>query len=515
MIRKKGLIFLAVLAGIFFLISIFLTDNLLEIILEDVATDLNGAVVEIEDLDIALFDSKLNFKSLQVTDVQNTMQNILECGECEIDLKLYPLISNKIIVENVLITEVRSGTIRETDGGLKEKKKKSGTKKDDGSESKQKKQKDKKEKSSFKKDLNIDSLLAGLELQSLTKMEALNNEMSEQYKKWEIQIQNLEIEKDAAKIGADLEKIDVKNIKSLDGLNKASKDAKNVKSLIDDVNKKLSQSKKELRTDLNKMNSDIKNVDDWIKEDYSNAMSMADLPDFSLQNVGKMIFGDKLVSQLYQYLNYLSMARKYQAQFKSDKPEKEEPPRYKGQDIYFSEFGGLPDFWIKNIELSGQTPDGLSLSGKISDIVSNQKLIQKETLVNISGNDAGKVSYDLNAKFNYLEDIDQEFLNLNYNGFSLANMKLSDSDMMPNSIKTGKGNFKVDLQLSGEEINGKIKMTGAGLVFEKTETQQKQTEMNRLIQEVVSGVDYIEVLLRSAGNQIILSIILIQIWIIF
>ena len=118
MFRWKGIIFLAVLAGIFILLTIIFTDAWLEHQLESLGTSAVGAKVEIDGFDFSFSGLHIKWERLQVTNPKKTMKNIVETGHCEFNMEFWPLLSKKVIIENVQVSDLQSDTDRETDGAL-------------------------------------------------------------------------------------------------------------------------------------------------------------------------------------------------------------------------------------------------------------------------------------------------------------------------------------------------------------------------------------------------------------
>ena len=107
MIRKSGIITLAVIL-ILFLIGLFIfTDKWVEGTLEDIGSSAVGAKVEIDGLDISLLSLKFQLSRLQVTDPDHTMRNMFETGRVSFQLNFPALFKKKIIIENVIINDYR------------------------------------------------------------------------------------------------------------------------------------------------------------------------------------------------------------------------------------------------------------------------------------------------------------------------------------------------------------------------------------------------------------------------
>ena len=122
--RWKGIIFLVVLIGIFVALSFILTDDWLERQLENIGTSVVGAKVEIDNLDFSLTGLHLRWSRLQVTNPKDTWKNIIETGKTECNFELLPLFSKKVVIENMQLSDLQTGTERATDGKIIKKAKK-------------------------------------------------------------------------------------------------------------------------------------------------------------------------------------------------------------------------------------------------------------------------------------------------------------------------------------------------------------------------------------------------------
>ena len=502
MFRWKGVIFLAVLAGIFFVLSLIFTDRWLESKLENTGSSIVGAKVEIDGLDLSFSGMHLSWNRLQVTDPKNTWTNIIETGKCEFNMEFWPLFSKKVIIENFQISEVRSNTERETDGKIPKKKQPSKpgfigktinrlSDKVTDSASMQ--------FSGYTQKVNVDSIMQLLDIRSIKRIDSLQNHLTQQYDGYQKKLAQMDLQKDFKRIEADIKSINVKKIKTIPQLQKSLKTADGAKNSIDSLTKVIQTTKKNLLTDLNSSKSSLTQVDDWINEDYERARSMAKLPDMSAQNIGRMVFGSQLINQLNKYLGYADKAREYSAKLKSDKPEKEEPPRLKGQNIYFYNKNARPDFWIRQIKLSGETTNQIKIEGTILNIVSDQRTIGKTTDIDITGSREDGAALDFNGVFNYLEEKPSEKFNLKFAGFSLAHTKLSSSKFLPNQVEKGVGAVESSLNLAGENIDGKIIFAANKLVFDFAD--KPKNKFDKIVRSIIKKTKKVDFVAKIKGRK--------------
>jgi uncharacterized protein (TIGR03545 family) len=502
-VRWKGIIFLAALVGIFLLVGWLFTDNLVEKELESLATHINGAKVEIDDLQISFSELYIRWKRLQVANPRQTMKNRLETAGCELDFEFWPLFSDKFIVESFTMTGIRTNTDRQEDGKIL---------KDESSAQsgfltntsryleEQVSSLVTPQLTALSKNANVDSVLKILDIQSIEKITALKQQSESVYNGWEQKLNNLTIEKDAKEVESQIKSIDVNQLKTADQLVAASAKVDKIYSLIKVNANTLNQSKNALSADLSTLKSQADQVDDWIEEDYRKAMSLAKIPQLNAGNIGRLIFGRRIVDQINGYLDYIALARKYTSGSDKEKPEKKSPPRLKGQDIYFYNKNARPDFWIKKINITGLTENEISWEGRVTDIVSDQRLIGKTTSLSIGGQNAAGVRIALDGLLDYLKKEPAEEFNLTYSGFSLANLKLSEFSLLPNKIASGAGTVQTGITINGDQIDGRLSFNGKKMSFDFSGTKTSSGKLEEIIQSLLKDIHDVNFVAHIQGK---------------
>lgn len=496
--RWKGIITLLVLAGLFIAASLLFTDKWLETNIEKTGSNLIGARVELDNLDISIIGLHVRWDSLQVTNVKDTWKNALTTGRGEFDMDFIPLLRKKVLIQNMELSNMTSGTPRTTDGKWpkkakvkKESKPNIFTKTIDRLEQ-QVAQAPVWDLKQLGKKVNLDSIVAILQVESPAKIDSLFKDIDAKYTYWEDTFNKVNPEADFQRIETQVKSIDPATIKSLDELQASLKTINTVKTDLDSLKKFVNSSKIGLKADLDYSSANFKKVDDWIKEDYARVQDMAKLPDLNAQNIGKFIFGAQVVNNVNRVLAVTGQMREYSNRLKSDKPKKEKPPRLKGQTIYFSSKGVYPDFWMKKAMISGSTLQGISFSGQVTDIVSEQRFIGKPTLVEIKGSRSDGAVLHLGGEFNYLEQEPRETYKLDLLGMPMNNVKISDSPLAPGKLVKGKGQLNSAMTISGDNITGNINFIADALQFEMTKTQDlnKLEKTIQSVYETTSRIDF-------------------------
>ena len=467
--RKKGIIFLTVFIGIVIAFSFIFTDRWLEQRLEAAGSALVGARVEIDNLDFSLLGLHVRWDSLQATNPENTMQNILTTGRTEFNMQLAPLFRKKVIIDNIAVTHVTSGTERSADGKIERKKKVKSY-----SPTILTKTMDRLEEniastpvwnSDRFSNMNLDSLLQTLQILSPQKIDSLQNELIKTYALWDSAFAEVSWENDFSFLDSRLKAIKPDEIKTLEGLETAYQTLEKVKTRVDSLGSYVKKTRTQLSDDLQDAAMQATLVDDWVQTDYKNALAQAKLPRIDKAGIARMIFGEKIARQALQVLSVFNEARRYSEKFASDKPKKENPPRMKGQTIYFTGRQRLPDLWIKNVKLSGMTQNGLTLDGRIENIVSNQKLIGAPTTFVVRGERSDGASAQVSSELNYLGETPQEQFVADIENAPIKNIKLTSSDFLAVEAASGRGSVKASLICAKDTLSGSLKFNASEMSF--------------------------------------------------
>ncbi|MBN2410073.1 TIGR03545 family protein [candidate division KSB1 bacterium] len=504
--RWKGIITLLVLAGIVIICGLIFTDSWLEKKLETAGSNIIGARVEINKFDISLLGLHVKWDSLQVTDPQDTWKNVLTTGKCEFNMAFLPLLRKKVVIENVMTSNITSGTARTTDGKWeKMKKAKKESKPNVFSKTIARLENEISgapawNLEQFGKKVNVDSIIAILNIQSVGKIDSLKNDLEKKYSYWDNTFSEIKLDEYLTRIENQIKSIDPAKIGSIEELQSSLTTVNQVRTDIDSLKKVVLTTKTNVTNDLSFASENIKQVDNWIEDDYKNVLGMAKLPDLSAGNIGKFIFGPSVVNRLNKVLTITGQVRGYASRLKSDKPKKEKPPRLKGQTIHFSSKGIYPDFWIKNILLSGQTLKGVRFSGSVTDLVSDQKVIGHPTRFEVLGSRADDASINLLGEFNYLQDIPNEAIKLTMGGIPMNDVKLAESPLAPYKLKKGTGGLESMLTIKGEEIKGNLTFVADNLSFDMQEPE-KDNRVVRAIQSVYAGTNMLNLEAKWASNE--------------
>ena len=497
--RKKGVLLLLIIFVLFLVLSFLLTNRWLEKQMESAGSSLVGAKVEFDGVRFSILGLKMKWEHLQVTDPKNTWYNLFETGNVEFDLDLEPLLYKKVIIENLQLDSLRFHSRRETDGKLPVEPE---TKKEMPAFIKMLQKNLEKETGQmpvfnlgkYSHKINVDSLWQVVKLSSPGKIDSLVNFYTQEYAAWKERISRFPGEKKLEKIQREIASIKPDQIKTVRDLQAVLVKTKRLYKTTDSLKNSLKRVKTDFQQDLNRLHTNRQVVSRWLQDDYRRVLSLAQLPEISVKNVAKVLFGQRIINFIETVSGYIGTARYYAAKFDSGEPKKESPPRFKGQYIHFSSRTRWPDFWIKQIGLSGDLPNRLSIAGKIDNIVSQQKLIDQPTTIAISGKRKDNVQLKLSGVLDYREKTRQEMFTINLANLPLSNVRLSNFALLPYAIRKGIADVKIKLQFKENTFLSDLNFTGKNMQFDlsgKPETRLSPRLVN-LSQSIAKSINRIQ-----------------------
>ncbi len=446
--------------------TLFLKDGIISYFFEKYASEANRAKVEVDGLKLNVFKRTLTWDRLQVTDPHNTMKNILDTGDLKIEIELLPLLENRIVIDKFELDNVNFNTERKNDGRIA------------GLEPRPKLETPMLE--TFKKKLEVEKkdipILNIKELNSKEELEKILDELDIEVVKnyedekayikerigyWETAISEEKYEKKLLALNGAVESLkqEIEEMGSAD-IAAVNEKVQKLTRLTEEINAAMSSLKEEkskFESDFNELKNRSRNFSAAAKADLSKIAAFKDMGSDNWQYVSEALFGEALSNAIYSFVETFEMITS-----KLEKGDKgvEEDSQY-------------PKFWIKDGSIN-LAYEGLSIKGYIKDLVDDNVKVDRDSIVEIMGEAAGK-KVKLNVLLdtrNDLKKFDVALENFSmsddFRGYYLKPFSGSNFDLLQNlTIKDGildlktKMNFdQVDLKSVAGNIaiaNEKIK----------------------------------------------------------
>ena len=454
-------------------------------IIEKSGSAIAGAKVEVEGLHNKPFTLAFSWDRLQFTDSNNTMKNAFETGKVTFDLAMKPLTEKKFIIETMRVENMVFDTPRTTDGYIPPKKKKK--------PSKMQKAMEKMLKENLKKqtdqipafnpkvlstEIDVDSLMTVLNLITPGKVDSLQKVVDARYDYWEKRLDDNNYEKGIKTIKKNAEKISVDELKDI---TKLESNLKNITTLYETSNamyKDIKRDKKNFDKDLTMIKGLRKEVPAWVQQDYQAALNLAELPDFQVQYIAKMLFGDKVSGLVVGIVDAMQKPRILAESKEVKKVRKEKFPQ-------------LPSLWIKKIFLSATTTGGIRMEGIVTDVSNNQTRTHVPMRIEMKGQKKNTGKINLTGIFDYRTS-PRETLVLQVKEVPIRNVDLGKFDLLPRKLKSGTGEFVTTVKITDAGMDADFGFTAKDIQFDyatQPKMDQRLVRISNAITRAMKTVD--------------------------
>ncbi|UCE04493.1 MAG: TIGR03545 family protein [bacterium] len=515
MMRKKGIIILVIIIVIFAVIAYFARDRYLEKGLEKALQAIAGAKVEVDKFHFSLFKMECSWNRIQIANKNDPWRNILETGRASFDLETRPLFWRRVIIKEMVLENVRSGTQRETDGSLPKKKIPPSESEQPGFVEKAKVALEKQlgevpifDLSGLGKKLKIDSLVDVNNLATVQAYSGLKVTADSTFAYWKSQI---DVKTYTARVNELENKIKSLKLDKIDEIKDVVALAELVKKL-DDIRKETDSLKKDvegkhqgLTQTFNDLQDKLKAAQNSLLGDIKRAQQLAKLKELDVKDVSMLLFGSAVVQRTEQLLDYVALGRKYLPTVKRLTASKkvEKPPRFKGQDIRFPFHYRYPKFLLRKAKLSaataaGDTSRAYFLEGTLNGLTNQPPVYGRPTrfkidLMKVSGN-----KYQLSGSLDHITEQARDSLWLKADNFGLGKVKLKKSKYFPQSVSAKKGDVSLAGFFIGNGIDLKLNLDATPVTFayEKDATDK----VSKIVREVLAGLTQLNLKAQLKGG---------------
>ncbi|MCM2353062.1 MAG: TIGR03545 family protein [Pseudobdellovibrio sp.] len=382
-----------------------------------------GTEVNIANFESSFVKGNVAISGLQITSAEQPDFNSIELGSIRFDVNWDALLRLKFVVEEMAVENVQFMSKRKYRGKVAPPPPPS----NEPSLVSQVKDKaigkvDEKGQGNLLGDLSAflqtgdyKAQLANIESQLKSKQMAndLKAKWETKQKDWDAKIKTLPTDADFKAYKTKFEAIKVKDFKTPQELDASVKQFNTLKAEVEGKLKLVNDTKDEFNADLTQIKKDYASLDEQIKADVASIKDHMKIPKLDSKQIAKSIFMDYLNPYIAKLDKINKLAEKYlppkyskmvnenldskkllaggkkKTEVKPEDDDTIQPhPRAEGVTYEFPVKNGYPLFWIQQVKVSSKSneqADYGDISGVISNIVSNQRQIGKQTEMHLSG----------------------------------------------------------------------------------------------------------------------------------
>lgn len=493
-------IVIAVIWGYFF----FFFDTHARHGLEYVATQANGAEVNIGNLHTSFWRASLEIRGIQVTNAEKPEKNVVELGVMRWQMLWDALLRGKIAIEDASILDIRIGTTRKKPGRV--------LPPDPPGDSKFQQLKEQaldNAQKQFSQNVIGDaaSMLQGTdpaaqlqsigdELKSSKRIKELEAELKKKQVEWNERIAKLPKNEDIKAI-----ETRAKSIK-LDGFSnpmEVQQSIQQIDALVKDVDSKVKEvqsTSQAVGSELSTMRTSFDQLKTYVDNDIKDLQARLKIPSLDAGSIAKSVFGPLILSRVRQAEKYMTKARQYmppkktadqKAEFEKPKPQE----RVKGKNYKFGKPKAYPMFWLKKATLSSkETPDSPisgDLTGELKNVTDDQPMLGLPTTLSFAGRFPSSKIEDVKGllTIDHRTESPVESLDLSVGHYPITEQKLLQSDEVNLGFKEAIGSTKARIELRDQQVNMTIEAAFDKVAYE---VSAKNQMVDEILKNVIAGL---------------------------
>ena len=517
-IKKKSLLRLEAIIPVsvivllsFFYFSYFFDANLKSGI-EYIGTQVNQAEVNVGSVHTSFLQGSFKLNGLQVTDKDNPKFNTVKIGQIKFAYLWDALLRLKFVVNEASITEIEVNSPRKSPGRVLP----PSPAKPSQVEKMQKEIVGQvKNQYSDKAIGDLISLLEGQDpkdqfekirgnLESEKKIAQLVDNLEGKQKEWDKKAKSLSDTSLLNKANDQIKEISKEKnaLKQVALASKLSKTLSEVKKQHDEIKSGI----KDLKSEINEVKQYPKLAENYIKEDIASLKDRMKVPKLDVEGIAMNLFAGQFSEYILKAKKYKALADEYipKKRSKEDLAKEQFVPqkRSEGKTYKFPVTTGYPLFWLKEAAISSranQSPFSGDLSGKITNVTTNPKLINKPAVLNIEGDfpKAEIFGVKLIAAANYHKPTPTVTAKLNVNKIKHQEKNIVNSESLKLGLKQAESTLSINTLIRDEYITMNWDNTINAKEYD-IDTKSKQGK--EILQNIFNSISVITVDGKAQGK---------------
>jgi len=349
-IRWWGLIAFFGLLLVVTMVWYLLAPHLIKNSIEELGSEVLGAKVEINSVELSLFPVSVAINNLVAADPELPLKNLFESDQIKFAVDAGALLWKKIVIEELVLTGVKIATKREFSGAL-----------EGGRKSTQAIEKAIEVALPDISNLDINELVAKADLITLKRIDKLKQEQNKLAQEWRTVLDKDEFDNRIVEIKSEYERLAKRAKKNKLNLIKDRKSWKKLKQSIDAERKQIASLSDKLKRDKRSLSVQLKLVKHGPRDDMKAIMGQLGVND-GVEGLVEKYLGPQYTPWITKGLEMVKSFKPREGQAK----EKQAVIQL-GKKVVFNDQHVFPELLIKKIKLSGSN-QGWKLNGKGFDL---------------------------------------------------------------------------------------------------------------------------------------------------
>lgn len=277
----------------------------------------------------------------------------------------------------------------------------------------------------------------------------------------------------------------------IDSYTKLAADAANMLKELDQFRQQLEELPPRAKEDLGDLNAARKRDTEEIRRKVNDLILDGD-------SLSEFLLGPSLHHRVKQTLAWLQWTNGRVDEFAH--PPK--PERYRGEDILFPRQFPLPKYLVRLVDFQGEGPiDGeiFKLTGSITNVTSEPKLLEKPTILMMSGFGA-EDKVELKAVIDRCGDVPLNQLDASYVLNKPLQFDIGDKDSFSIKVNAQGAKWLANVRTEGNELRGQLLLIQKPAQFEPQIKDNADERLVRMISSSISGINKIEAAVQLGGT---------------
>jgi uncharacterized protein (TIGR03545 family) len=484
-IRLPGLIAFFVIVGLMAATSIVFMDDWIKLVAEKSLSQTTGAEVNIASVEHTFSPFGITLNHIQLTDPKAPMTNQLEAVSVSAKIDLAPLLLRKLIINDLTISGVQLGSLRESQGDVYLKPLEELSRVTDVF-------------TDAKEMLSVDDILAKSPLKTTKAVESTQAVYAKHRESLQQQYAALPSKDKLANYQTQIKSLTETDYKDPIKLVAAKKEFDKLQEEILKDKKQFSDFKQSVSEAKNELSPQLLALKQAPEQDYEQLKSLLSGDADAINDVTALVFGEQ-VGEWTQYA--LAAFDIVGPMLNAQSKVEEEQLGYAGKWISFDDTSSLPDLWIKKAQISLQWQQENIIS-HWQDITHQHDVLGRPTVFSVNSIKSSLwQSFVLNGDLWLGQSGAKANQRWALSGLKLSNLDLISQEKLTSQLESGLLSSQGKASLDGETVSGNgsidlnslmLKATGSNKmtnIVADTLNQLKKLTINTDIAGTIDNLD--------------------------